>query len=339
MEKESRREAQQVIKKNKKHRKRRWVLLTVLAIVLAGAGSAIAYSMHVINPQTHFSHLKTIGSSKKALSGYKERSGVLNILLIGSDQRKKHPQGHTDSILLVHADLNHHRYNVLSIPRDTRVYMKGVGYTKLTSVQFLGQVKNGTKAGIMDAVAAVSNLTGVPINYYAETNYWGFRSMVDALGGISMKVPFNVTLTHPWNKKYKNMVIKKGTHELNGTMVSEVVHERDSLPGTDFGRQRMQEEALIGIANKVMQPANLTKLPALSRSMSKFLIATNLSTSDMISLGLGVKSDYHPRKQIHYFQLKYQNVVMLDDALQAQNDEVVLDTQQLQQIIQQNFMN
>lgn len=333
---ESRLTSRQSVKKSKKHHK--WIILA-LFIILAGAGSAVAYYMHAISPQTHFNHLKTIGTSKNTLSGYKEKSGVFNVLLIGSDQRKQNPQGHTDSIVLIHVDLTNHRYNMLSIPRDTRVYMQGQGYTKLTSVQFIGQLKDGTKKGITDAVAAVSNLTGVPINYYAETNYWGFRSMVDALGGIKMKVPFDVTLTHPWNKKYKNMVIKKGVHNLNGTMVSEVVHERDSLPGTDFGRQRLQEEALIGIGNKVMQPQNITKLPALSQSLSKFLIATNLSTSDMISLGLGVKSDYHPRNQIHYYQLKYQSVVMKDDVLQAQNDEVVLDTKQLQQVIQQHFMN
>lgn len=327
-------------KSRKRHRVLRYVLLTLAFLLVAGTAFGF-YEYHRLKPENHFSNLKTIGSAANNtnLKNYKEKAGVFNVLLIGSDARKGNTVSHTDSMVLIHADMNNHTYNMLSIPRDTRVYMQGVGYTKLTSVQFLGQLKSGTKAGITDAVAAVSNLTGVPINYYAETNYWGFRSMVDALGGITMKIPFDVTLTHPWNKKYKNMVIKKGTHELNGTMVSEVVHELDSLPGTDFGRQRLQEEALIGIANKVMQPANLTKLPALSRSLSKFLIATNLSTSDMISLGLGVKSDYHPRKQIHYFQLKYKSVVMLDDALQAQNDEVVLDTQQLQQIIQQNFMN
>ncbi|MFX3615900.1 MAG: LCP family protein [Sporolactobacillus sp.] len=336
MTEEEKRQPSEPRRKRKRSHKFFISLFVLIFFLLVGAGGA--YAFHLLNPRTHFSHLKTIGTTATSTK-YKEKSGIFNVLLIGSDERKKDPAGHTDSIMLVHVDLTHHRYNVLSIPRDTRVYMAGHGYTKLTSVQYISQINDGTKTGILEAVKSVSQLTGVPINYYAETNYWGLESMVGALGGITMHVPFNVTLTHPWFKADKNKVIKKGEHQLNGRMVSEVVHERDSVPGTDFGRQRLQEDALIGITNKVMRPQNATRLPALSRSMSKFLISTNLSTSDMVSLGLGVKSDFHPKRQIHYHQISGKNTVMHDDVLQANNDEVVLDSKQLRAVVQKYFVN
>ena len=47
----------------------------------------------------------------------------------------------------------------------------------------------GTKQGMIDAVKVISNVTGVPINYYVETNFTGFKAMIDALGGIHMEVP------------------------------------------------------------------------------------------------------------------------------------------------------
>ncbi|MBM7652531.1 anionic cell wall polymer biosynthesis LytR-Cps2A-Psr (LCP) family protein [Neobacillus cucumis] len=82
--------------------------------------------------------------------------------------------------------------------RNTRVHLDGYGYAKLTRVQYIMQAKKRTQKGVEAAVTIVSEFMGVPINYYVETNYWGFQSMVDSLGGIKMDVPFGVTLTHPW---------------------------------------------------------------------------------------------------------------------------------------------
>lgn len=318
-------------KTKKRHRGLRYTLL-VLAILLVAATAFGAYEYYKLNPQHHFSNLKAIGGSNGKL-----KAGVFNMLLIGTDARKGDPAGHTDSMVLIHADLNNHTYDMLSIPRDTRVYMQGYGYTKLTSVQYISQVNHGTQQGIIDAVASVSNLTGVPINYYAETNYWGLQYMVDAIGGINMNLPFNVTLTHPWYAEDRGMSFTAGTHALSGKMVTEIVHERYSLPGTDYGRQQLQEAALIGIAQKVMQPTNITKLPALSGSLSKFLIATNMSQEDMISLGLSAKSNFHPQQQIHYRQVKGTDTVMYDDILKANNDEIILDPVQLKTVIKNYF--
>lgn len=338
-------ESRSAYRKSKKRRRRglRYALL-VLVIFIFGATGAGAYEYHRLSPQNHFKNLKAIGESKSASTTsskpkIKEKSGVFNVLLIGSDARKGDSASHTDSMVLIHADLTNHTYNLLSIPRDTRVYMEGYGYTKLTSVQYISQVHNGKKQGIIDAVKAISHLTGVPINYYAETNYWGLQDMVNAIGGIKMDLPFKVTLTHPWYKQDKNMTFSAGVHSLNGKMVTELVHERDSVPGTDYGRQKLQEAALIGIAKKVMQPSSIKNLPGLIHSMSKFLVATNMTKEDMASMALGVKSDFHPKKQIHYRQVKGKSEVMYDDILQANNDEVILDPGQLKSVIKKYFTN
>lgn len=326
------------MQKRKKRRKIvRRILFTMLIFILGAAGVGV-YEYIKLNPVNYFKNLKAIGVSASAPQ-YQEKTGVFNILLMGSDARPGDKISHTDSILLVHADLTNHTYNILSLPRDTRVYMPGTGYTKLTSVQYISQVNNGTQQGYVDAVKAISNLTGVPINYYAEISYWGLQNMVNAIGGINMYFPFNETLTHTWYPQNENKVITKGTHFLDGEMVAEAVHERDSLPGTDYGRQQLQEEAIIGIAKQVMQPSNVTKLPALAQSLSSFLIATNMNTDDMVSMALGVKSDFQPSSQIHYRQVQGKSEVMYDDVLQANNDEIVLDPDQLKNVIQNYFTN
>ncbi|QQE79120.1 LCP family protein [Alicyclobacillus sp. SO9] len=329
-----------------KHRILRNSLIGLAVLVVAGMGAG-GYEYYQLMPSHHFQNLKVIGqtsnstrSSNSTSSTFqvpKEQKAVFNMLLIGSDARPGNKFSHSDSMLLIHVNLNTHTYNILSLPRDTRVYDPGYGYTKLTSVQFMDQVKHGTKQGIIDAVKTISNLTGVPINFYAETDYWGLQDMVNAIGGINMYVPFKVTINHAWYPKDNGKVITKGMHFLNGRMVTELVHIRDGVPGTDYGRQKLQEQALIGIAKDMLKPKNIPKLPSLARTLPKFLMATNMTSQDMLSLAMGVKSDFHPTTQIHYRQVKGKNELIYDAILQAKNDEIVLNKGQLKRVVKQYF--
>lgn len=316
-------------------------LLAAIVIIILLIGGFLAYEYYRLQPANHFRNLPTVGGTGSASTtigtgqSAKVAAGVLNILLVGSDARPGETAGHADSIMIVHANLNTHQYNVMSIPRDTRVHFDNYGYTKLTSVQYVGQADNGTKSGIEDLVKSVTELTGIPINYYAETNYWGLKDMVDAIGGIDMYVPFNVTLTHPWYPQDQGKQISKGTHFFDGNMVTEVVHERDSVPGTDYGRQRLQEEAVAGILKTVLKPSNLPKLPKLNRELPKFLIATNMSRTDALSLALAMKN--FKSSDVHYYQIPETGAVMYDDVLKANNDQLVVDQNGLAQIVKDHF--
>jgi polyisoprenyl-teichoic acid--peptidoglycan teichoic acid transferase len=325
-------------RKGIKNRKRKIIGYSILSVVVVII-AAVGFEYYQLQPANHFKTAPVVSSEKTSNSDTENKlsNAVLNILLLGSDQRKGENVGHSDSMMLVHLDLNKHEYHTLSIPRDTRVFLEGYGYTKLTSVQYIIQATQGQKEGVEAAVKAIGQLTGIPINYYVETNYGGLQSMVDAVGNVDVKVPFDVTLTHPWYSENKNKVITTGTHTLDGKMVTELVHERHSLKNGEYGRQQLQQAALVGIAKSALNPTNVTNLPALSRSISDFLLATNMSTSDMASLGLAVKN--LDIKSIHYHQLHGENKTMYDDILKANNDEVILDPQELKDVATTYFIN
>jgi polyisoprenyl-teichoic acid--peptidoglycan teichoic acid transferase len=296
-------------------------------IILAAAAFGLTYQQ--LQPKNHFKTVPVVDSkdTKKQNSG---KPSTFNILVMGSDQRPRETLGHSDTMLLMHVDLDKNQINAVSIPRDTRVHLDGYGYTKLTSVQYISEAKKGTKQGIEDAVNAISDLTGVPINYYVETNFTGFQSMVDALGGIQMDVPMNV--------KIGSQEINAGTHFLDGKTVLSLVRERHSLANGDYGRQQLQLEALKGIAKEALNPSNLPNLPSLVNSLSNYMIASNMSTSDMVSLGLAVKN-IDPSKQIQYQQLQGVGQSLYDDILKAKNDQIVIDEQQMKSIISQYFLS
>jgi polyisoprenyl-teichoic acid--peptidoglycan teichoic acid transferase len=324
----------------KKKGKNKWKIagfsfLGIILLVIAGLG----YEYYQLQPKNHFKSVPVVssGNTKQQISANVEvKEPVFNLLLIGSDERKGQNIGHSDSMMLVHVDLTKHKYDAISIPRDTRVHLDGYGYTKITSVQYIMQATKGAKKGVEAAVKAVGELTGVPINYYVETNYGGFQAMVDAVGGIDMNVPFDVKLTHPWYSENNNKVITTGTHALDGKMVAEVVHERYSLKNGEYGRQKLQEEALKGIAKKALSPSNINNLPSLVKSIPDFVIASNMTTSDMLSLGLSAK-DFEPNTQLEYHQIPGVGKRMYDDILKANNYQLVIDQDKINKLISTHF--
>jgi polyisoprenyl-teichoic acid--peptidoglycan teichoic acid transferase len=318
--------------RSKKKSKWKVVGFSFLTIVIL-AVAAFGYEYYTLQPKNHFKSIPVVGSGNSGVTQNttkQENAGepIFNVLLMGSDARPGQKIGHSDTMLLVHVDLNQNKYNAISIPRDTRVHLDGYGYTKLTSVQYIIQATKGPKQGVEAAVTAVSELTGVPINYYAETSFEGLQSMVNTVGSIDMNIPYDV--------KINNQVINPGIHNFDGKMVLALTRERYSLPNGDFGRQRLQLEALKGIAKQALKPSNVSNLPALINSLSDFVIATNMSKSDMVSIGLASKN-FNPDTQLTYHQLPAQGKTLYDDILKANNAEQVVDQQKLKEIISANF--
>ena len=200
-----------------KKRKSKWrvFLLSFLGVLII-AVAALGYEYYQLQPNNHFKTIPVVSSGKTVPKEKTEPQSnasapAFNILIMGSDQRPGQKIGHSDTMMLMHVDLGNKQINAVSIPRDTRVHLDGYGYTKLTSVQYILQANKGPKKGIEGAVNAISEFTGVPINYYVETNFEGLQSMIDAVGGIQMNVPTT--------EKIGSQIISPGTQFFDGKMV------------------------------------------------------------------------------------------------------------------------
>ncbi|MCL6599255.1 MAG: LCP family protein [Alicyclobacillus macrosporangiidus] len=323
----------------RRRRRRAWWYGGAAALAcLIGAG---AYTYERLQPAHHFTPSQVPVVTKPANANGSipapaiPHDGTFNLLLLGIDARAQDEASRTDSIVLVHVDIPKHDYEVLSIPRDTRVNLPGYGETKITHANYLAELKGGEQADIQATLQAVSDLTGVEINYYAETNFWGLQDIVDAIGGIPMEVPIDITLIPSVYPEDRGKVISKGEHFFDGKMVMELVRDRYAMPNGDFDRQRLQEAALVGIAKQVLQPGNVTKIPALVGTLSQYLVTTNLTQSDMLSLALGVK-DFETG-QVHYYQVPGHGAMMMDPVMGQQLWYWIPDLQGLKDILQTHF--
>lgn len=149
-------------KKKKGKKKIIWYSFFILFLLLVGR-TVSAYNQ--LKPANHFSNVPIVSSnndiSKDNTKSVRIEDPIFNVLLIGSDQRKGQNIGHSDTMMVVNVNLKDYQYNILSIPRDSRVYLDGYGYTKLTSVQYILQNDLGAKKGIEAAVGVISNFTGI----------------------------------------------------------------------------------------------------------------------------------------------------------------------------------
>lgn len=271
--------------------KKRTITLSILLILICSAW--LLY--RELEPSRHFQHAELpvlampeattspdeLKSSTDTLpSGRKQDPSPVsfNILLLATDARGNEAS-RTDVIMLAHVDPQNRSVNLLSIPRDTRVQLKGIGYTKINHAHALGETQSkGNQSGTQSTIQAVSNLCRCTINYYVKTNFEGFQHFIDEIGGIDIDLQAPVKLT------YSLTTLPKGEQHLDGQTTLLFVRERKSLSEGDHGRRQHQVLVLKAIAQKLMQANNLSRLPDLIDRAQKDILDTNLSKSDMISL-------------------------------------------------------
>jgi LCP family protein required for cell wall assembly len=228
---------------------------------------------------------------------------AFNTLLLGVDAEGTE-SSRSDVILLVHVMPAVRKVNVISVPRDTRVKLAGVGETKINHAHAVGQTKGGSKGGTEAVIQAVSDLFQVPIHYYAKTNFTGFQHFIDDVGGVDIDIPQEMWLSE------SHTHLQPGIRHLDGKRSLSFVRERYSLDNGDFGRQIDQTLLLKAVVQKLVEPERLPELPELIAKVKKDVVETNFSDSDLISLALLFKGILHD--QINHVQVPGHSAMLPD---------------------------
>ena len=159
-----------------------------------------------------------------------------NILLLGSDTRTGADAAlvsgsRADTIMLMHIPADGKGVYIISIMRDTWVDIPGYGTAKVNAALNYG--------GVSLQVATIENLVGVKIDHVAEIEFEGFKSLVNAIGGVDVQVPFAFT-SNVWT-------FTPGLMHLNGSGALSFVRERYSFADGDYQRVRNQRAFLRGL--------------------------------------------------------------------------------------------
>lgn len=130
-------------------------------------------------------------------------------------------------------------------------------------------------------VAVVQDLTGVKIDGYIETNFQGFKGIIDTLDGIKVNVEKDMYYL-TGDAEDGVIDLDQGEQILDGSKALQYARFRHDTYG-DITRTSRQQVVLKAVAQKIMEPGSIIKLPSLVMQAFK-MVETNLREVDMITV-------------------------------------------------------
>ncbi|MFD0711891.1 LCP family protein [Paenibacillus sp. GCM10027626] len=237
----------------------------------------------------------------------------VNILLLGGDNRgvQQGDKARSDSMLVLSLDPATKKIHLLSVLRDSYIPIEGYGDRKANEALALG--------GPNLAMRTIGNMLGLDIQYYVYTDFEGFKSLIDAIGGIDFYVEKNMKYTDNADGNRYDINLQKGQQLLNGDMALQYVRFRhDKL--SDFTRTERQRNLLSAVADKLKSGWSLLQMKEITESIAPY-IQSNLEPSDMLELAkLGIQSQMAgslqvpPMNMISDQRVGQQAVLMISNA-------------------------
>jgi LCP family protein required for cell wall assembly len=226
------------------------------------------------------------------------RGDPLNVLLIGSDSRENLPEDfegnfgdfggqRADVIMVVQLDPDDGSARVLSLPRDLRVEIAGHGTDKLNAAYAYG--------GGSLTVQTVRDNTGIPIHHYTEIDFFGFASLVDALGGVVLDFPF------PARDLKSGLRVESGRQRLSGSTALAYARSRSyqelqngqwvSVDANDIGRTRRQQQLIFAILAEAKHPSTIAEAGRLIEAFAGYTtVDATLDQRTLIDLAWAMRS-------------------------------------------------
>jgi len=256
-----------------------WILIAVIFIGLVFLVSvAMAYKFYttsrkvieVNSPSSFFGSIQQLANGKKKpLRGENEER--INILLLGLAGENYPGENLTDSIIIASVNPKTYQTALLSIPRDFYVRIPDAdGYTKINALYARGKDRHGRGAeGIDDLKKALTDITGLDINYYIAIDFDGFKKIIGELGGIKVQVPKDIhDERYPGpNFSYQTFDIKKGLYTFDGETALKYARTRHDEDG-DFGRAYRQQQILETVRQKAFSIETLVNIPAINNILN-----------------------------------------------------------------------
>ncbi|MEH1165410.1 LCP family protein [Micromonospora sp. CPCC 205539] len=255
-------------------RRRRWrrvVLISLLVLVLVGAGGVVAGGLYLRSVESDIERVDAFQGVPEESRPQPVVTGAMNIMILGSDSRdpEKTSGSRTDTIILAHLPKDRSSVQLISIPRDTWVAVPkskdgnhGGRDAKVNAAYAWG--------GVPLMVQTVESFTKVRVDHVALIDFAGFKEIIDALGGVDINSEKSFTSIHPPFRTFK-----QGVQRMNGEAALDYSRQRKQFADGDFARIRHQQQVIRAIIDKVSSGGIITN----PGKLNSFLQATSGSVS------------------------------------------------------------
>jgi len=193
----------------------------------------------------------------------------VNFIIWGDDSAFDRPggrvNGRTDINIFVHLNLDTRKAILVPIPRDTWAPIPGKKTQKINGAHAIG--------GNSLAESTFESFTGIPIDFYAITDFDGFKPLIDFFGGVDVTVEEDIA------DSFSGCYLTKGTHHINGDQALALCrarHGRSDYGGGAYARETQAAMLLINLAQQKIGMVDVGNLPDFLNKLTQF-IWTNIS--------------------------------------------------------------
>jgi LCP family protein required for cell wall assembly len=220
----------------------------------------------------------------------------------------------SDTMILLTIDPQSKTAGMMSVPRDLWVNIPGFSYAKINTAYYNGEAFKLPGGGPELAMRTVEQVIGVPVQYYAQIQFWAFTQLIDEIGKVNVFVDKKLIID-PIGPGEDKIMLSAGYHKLGGVEALAFVRQRHT-DGGDVDRSKRQQALILAVRDKVLDPANfstiLTNAPAIYNDIQTG-VRTNLTFNEIMRLGMLAK-DIAPenikRGVIDYKMVQLDNVVV-----------------------------
>ncbi|PDY45579.1 LCP family protein [Bacillus pseudomycoides] len=257
----------------KKKRRRRLFIYLIFMFLIGSVG------LYMFNSYSSLMEMYsgfTRDKSKLRAEDVEITKEPFSVLIMGiEDYATDGQNGRTDSLMFATINPKTKNVSLMSIPRDSRVTIAGKNKKdKINAAHAYGGEKM--------ALETVENFLGVPVDHYVKIDFKGFKGIVDAVGGITVDVPFNFEERSDIDY-YKLIQFKQGQQELNGEEALAYVRMRKQDPNGDYGRAARQRQVLAAVVHKLNSASTVFKIKDLAEVVGKY-VKTDIPVSDGLAL-------------------------------------------------------
>ena len=316
--------------KKRKTKTRRKILYTILIISMVLFSGAIVFATNlslqtknainkIYEPLEKDTNPKEEAENK--IESAKAEDSAFTILLAGIENEEKAKYGRADVLILATINPKTEKISLVSIPRDSRVYVPDLGYqTKINHSYAFG--------GINYTINTLEEILDIPIDYYVSTDFQGFEDIVDTVGGVDVDVPFTFSAQLTGSLKWKKYT--EGPMYLNGNEALAYVRMRKKDPQGDAGRNIRQKQVIQEIINKATSISNIANIDDMIKDVGNN-VKTNIPSSDYF----GLIKTYQNIKSSPIEQLQLEGV----DTMIRGTSYFLIDEESLEEVKKQLQLN
>ena len=313
-----------------------WVAAAASVAILLAAGGFWAVYHSVFGNIAHVDAFDAL--ARNGIHRPAQDSSAQNFLLVGSDTRAGADSAfqavkgsadyvtgeRSDTMMLVHVPTGPAKASVISFPRDSWVSIpqwtddRG-GHHPAHKAKLNSAFAEG---GSPLLVATLEQLSDTRVDHVVQVDFTGFKSMVNALGGITVCVK---TTRHDHDSG--DNLTAGGMHLIQGDAALAFVRDRKALPGGDLARIADQQYFLSVVLHKVLSAGTLANPAKL------FAFATAAAKSMTTDKGFGINQMKVLATRLHSIDpahVTFLQVPILNPSARVNGQSVVeLDTAHL----------